>query len=117
MDYELIFLKSLFLTISIETVVLCLFFRLVVKIENTSLHRLVITGIIASMTTLPYLWFILPNYIDQRIWYVIIGESFAVLIEMIIIGIILRVNLLKSFLSSLTFNMISFLTGLIINWP
>jgi hypothetical protein len=117
MDYELLFLKSLLLTISIETVVLCLFFRFVVKLENSSIHRLVITGIIASMTTLPYLWFILSNYIDQRIWYVIIGESFAVLLETIIIGVILRVNLLKSFLSSLTCNMISFLTGLIINWP
>lgn len=114
MEYELLFLKSLFLTISIETVVLCLFFRLFVKLENTSLNRLVITGIIASLTTLPYLWFILPNYINQRIWYVIIGETFAVLIEMLIIGVILKVNLLKSFFSSLTCNMISFLIGLII---
>lgn len=117
MDYELLFLKSLFLTVFIETVVLFLFFRFVVKLGNTSIYRLITTGIIASMTTLPYLWFILPNFIDQRIWYVIVGESFAILVETLIIGVILRVNLLKSFLSSLTCNMISFLIGLIINWP
>jgi len=117
MDYELLFLKSLLLTISIETVVLYLFFRYVVKLENTSLHRLIFTGVIASMTTLPYLWFILPDYIEQRLWYAIIGESFAVFVETLIIGNILRVKLLKSFLCSFTCNMISFLTGLIINWP
>ncbi len=117
MDYELLFFKSLLLTVFIETVVLCVFFRLVIKLENTSITRLIATGIIASTTTLPYLWFILPNYIDQRIWYVICGESFAILLETFIIGVILRVNFLKSFLSSLTCNMISFLTGLIINWP
>ena len=100
MDYELLFLKSLFLTVSIETVVLCLFYRLVIKLENGNISRLVITGMIASMTTLPYLWFILPNYIDQRIWYVIIGESFAVLVETLIIGVILRINIRKSFLGS-----------------
>lgn len=116
MNYELLFLKSLFLTVFIETVILCLFFRFVVKIENTSIKRLIITGLIASLTTLPYLWFILPNYINQKIWYVIIGESFAVLFETLIIGVILRVNLLKSFLSSLTCNMISFLTGFIIGF-
>lgn len=117
MNYELLFLKSLLLTVSIETLVLYLFFRYVVQLEDTSVHRLVITGVIASMTTLPYLWFILPDYIEQRLWYAIIGESFAVLVETLIIGTILRVKLLKSFLCSFICNMISFLTGLLINWP
>ena len=117
MDYELLFLKSLTLTVFIETICLCLFFRFVVKSKNISIQRLITTGIIASFATLPYLWFILSNYIDQRVWYIITGESFAVIMETLIIGAILRVNLLKSFLSSLTCNMISFLIGLLINWP
>lgn len=117
MNYELLFLKSLLLTVLIETAVLCLFFRLVLKMKNISLPQLVFTGIVASMATLPYLWFVLPNYIDQRIWYVIIGESFAVLMETFIIGGMLRVNLSKSFLSSLACNMVSFLTALLINLP
>lgn len=117
MDYELLFLKSLSLTISIEMVVLICFFRFVLKNKNLGIGRLISTGVIASLATLPYLWFILPNYIDQKIWYVIIGESFAVLMETLIIKTILRVNLLKSFLSSLFCNLISFLTGFIISWP
>ncbi|MDR2037790.1 MAG: hypothetical protein LBQ60_07700 [Bacteroidales bacterium] len=75
------------------------------------------TGFIASFATLPYLWFVLPNYIDQKIWYVVIGESFAVLMEAVIIGVILRVKLIHSFLCSIICNAASFLTGLLISWP
>ena len=117
MDYELLFLKSLVLTILIEMSVIVIFFRLIVKLNEIKISILLITGFIASFATLPYLWFILPNYIDQKIWYVIIGESFAILVETIIIGVILRINFMKSFLCSLTCNTISFLTGLIIDWP
>lgn len=117
MDYELLFLKSLGLTILIEMSVIVIYFRLIFRLNEVTISRLLITGFIASFATLPYLWFILPNYIDQKIWYVIIGESFAILVETIIIGVILRIKFLNSFLCSLTCNMISFLTGLIINWP
>ncbi|MDD3787145.1 MAG: hypothetical protein PHO94_00435 [Petrimonas sp.] len=115
MDYEFLFIKSLILTISIEMVVLILFFRLIIKSEDISISRLISTAFIASFATLPYLWFVLPTYIDQKIWYVIIGESFAVLAETFIINAILKINVLKSFLISLTCNLISFLIGLIIN--
>ncbi len=117
MDYEILFFKSLILTILIESIVLILFFRLIIRNENLSIYRLLSTGVIASFATLPYLWFILPNFVDQKIWYVIIGESFAVLMETFIIGVILKIKLSKSFLSSVTCNLISFLIGLTINWP
>ena len=115
MDYELLFLKCLLLTILIETFVLIVYFRLFVKQQETGISRLFITGFIVSFATLPYLWFIFPNYIDQRIWYMIISESFAVLVEAIIIEAILRTKLIQSLLCSLTCNMVSFLAGLIIN--
>jgi len=115
MDYEMLFLKSLVLTIFIESVVLVLFFRLVVRNEHISLSRLLSTGLIASLATLPYLWFILPMYVDQKLWYIVIGETFAVLMETFIIGGMLRITVLKSFLSSFTCNLISFLVGLTIN--
>ncbi len=117
MDYELLFLKSLLLTVSIETVVLYLLCRFAIKPENTTLYRIVATGVLASMATLPYLWFIFPVYIDQRIWYIIISETVAVLAETLIIGVVLRVNLLKSFVCSFSCNAASFLTGVILNWP
>jgi len=116
MDYEWLFLKSLALTIFIETFVIVLYFRLVLvlKQKEIEIHRLLITGFIASFATLPYLWFVFPHYIDQKIWYMIIEESFAVLMEAIIIGAILRIKFIQSLLCSLTCNMISFLSGLII---
>ena len=115
MDYELLFLKSLVLTILIETIVMVVYFRLIVKLKEIEISQLLITGFIASLATLPYLWFIFPNYIVHRIWYMIIGESFAILIEAIIIGAILRTKFTQSMLCSLTCNIISFLTGLFIN--
>lgn len=117
MAYELLFLKSLILTIFIETIVMILFVRFVVRLKDISISSVITTGVIASFATLPYLWFVFPNYIEQQIWYVIIGETFAVFVETIIIGAILRTKFLNSLLCSFTCNLISFLTGLIINWP
>ena len=116
MDYELTFLKCLVLTILIETIVLIIFFRLIVKTKEIEISKLLITGFVASFATLPYLWFIFPNYIDHTILYMLTGESFAVLVEAVIIGAILRVKFIQSFLCSLTCNMISFFIGLIISW-
>ena len=116
MNYELLFLKSLGLTIVIETLVMILFFRFVVQLKDIKISQLLMTGFIASFATLPYLWFVFPTYIDQRIWYAIIGESFAVLAETVIIGGVLRTKLTLSFLCSLICNATSFLIGLIIPW-
>jgi len=114
MDYELMFLKALVLTIFIETLVIIVFFQLVIKRKGIEISKLLITGIIASFATLPYLWFVFPIFIEQKIWYAIIGESFAVLVETFIIGAILRTKLVTSLLCSFTCNMISFLIGLIL---
>lgn len=117
MDYQWLFLKSLALTILIESIVLTIFFRFVVKSEKLSIYRLLFTGFVASFATLPYLWFILPGYIDLKVWYIIIGESFAILFESIVISAMLRTRYRISLISSLTCNLISFGTGLLINWP
>lgn len=114
MDYEMLFLKSLLLSISIETIVLVIIYRFIFKNEEIKIGRLISTGFIATFATLPYLWFVLSDFIGQRLWYVIIGESFAVILETFIIGVILKTSLSKAFLSSLICNMISFSIGLII---
>ena len=116
MDYEMLFLKSLVLTILIETSVLIIFFRFIVKQKDIGMSKLLITGFIASFATLPYLWFIFPVFIYPKIWYIIISESFAILAETIIIGTMLRTKFVTAFLCSLTCNAISFLTGLLISW-
>ena len=114
MDYDLLFLKSLILTILIETVVLILIVRLVFRKNEISIFRLLFTGFIASFATLPYLWFVLPTYIVQKVWYIAIGESFAIVIESFIIFAILRIRFLTSLACSIACNLISFAIGLLI---
>jgi hypothetical protein len=116
MDYELMFLKSLLLSISIETAVLIFMFTVVYRKEKVKLFSIVSAGLVATFATLPYLWFVLTDFIDQRIWYVIIGESFAVIVETFIIAVILKISLSKAFISSFICNLISFSVGLLISY-
>jgi hypothetical protein len=115
MEYEISFLKALLLTIVIETSVLFLLFKVFYKTLNISNWLLVLTGIVASFSTLPYLWFILPLFIKTKIFYVITSEISAILIESVIIWGLLRINYAKAIIVSVVCNMTSFLIGLLIN--
>jgi len=115
MDYEMLFLKCLMQTILIETAVLLILFKLVFKIKEIGILRLLFTGFLASFATLPYLWFVLSTYIDQRFWFMLIGESFAVFMESFILLALLRIKYLKALFTSLVCNLISFSIGLLIN--
>lgn len=115
MDYEMLFLKSLMQTVLIETAVLLILFKLLFKAKEIKVHRILFTGLLASFATLPYLWFVLPAYIDQRIWYILVGESFAVVMESFIFVYLFKVRYPKAFFASLVSNMISFSIGLLIN--
>jgi len=113
MDYELMFLKGLAWTIFLETAVMIVYFRLIDKRIHHRISKLLQTGFIASFATLPYLWFVFPIFMEHKIAYVVVGETFAVLMETLIINALLRTQLRSSFLCSLTCNMFSFITGLI----
>jgi hypothetical protein len=116
MLYEISFLKALLLTISIETSVLFLLFKVFFKTLKTSNWMLLLTGIVPTLATLPYLWFILPLFLKTKLWYVTGSEASAILIESVIILGLLRINYTKAFLVSLICNATSFLTGLLIHW-
>jgi len=117
MEYEISFLKALLLTIIIETSVLFILFKVFFKSMNISNWLLLLTGILATFATLPYLWFILPLFIKTRLWYVIGSEAIAISIESIIILGLLRINYSKAFMVSLICNLTSYLIGLLIHWP
>ena len=114
MDYELDFIRSLAITIFVETAVLILLSRTVLKKSNLPIRIILLTGIVASMATLPYFWFVLPVFIKSRLWYTLISEILAIVIESFIISGILRLNFKKSMLISVCCNITSYLTGLII---
>ncbi len=109
MTYHLLFLKSLVYTIVIETICLILLFRLYFKkLYSFHLLLLIFTGIICSFATLPYLWFVFPNFIKQRTLLLITGELFVVIIESLMIIGILRIKYKHAILISLICNAVSF---------
>lgn len=114
MDYEISFLKALFLTIVVETSVLFLLFKMFYKTLKVSNWILLLTGILCSFSTLPYLWFILPLFLKTKMLYVISSEVSAVLIESVIIWGLLRINYAKAIIVSIACNMSSFFIGLLV---
>ncbi len=116
MDYEMNFLKALACTICIETIVLYLLIKLLYKLPDIKNWQLLLTGISASFSTLPYLWFILPVFIKTRITYSIIGEVIVIIIESALIFGLLRISYKRSLITSVACNMASFLAGFFIHW-
>ena len=115
MEYEFNFLKALLLTISIETAVLFFLFKVFYKTLKQSNWILLLTGILATFATLPYLWFILPLFIHAKLWYIIVSEVSAIVIESVIILGLLKINYSKAMLISLICNSSSYLVGLLVN--
>lgn len=111
MLYEFRFLLSLAITLIIEILMLLIFTKFFVKQRNINYSRVIFVGGIASLLTLPYLWFILPIFISNSIYYILIGELGIILIEALIYNQLLNFNIKTSILSSLTANLISFLFG------
>ncbi len=114
MDYEIAFFKALVLTISIETLMLFIVSKTIYKNEFIPIKLLILNGIIASMATLPYLWFIFPMLLLSRLWYSILSEIAAIMVESFIIYGILKLSLKKSFIVSLICNSVSYLIGILI---
>lgn len=117
MTYEYWFLLSLILTIIIETIPLFVIFRFFLKTNKNEVSNslLLFAGIFSSFSTLPYLWFILPQIIRSYNLLTVSGEISVVLIEAIVYFFVLRTNMKKSLIISLICNLISFLAGLLIS--
>jgi hypothetical protein len=75
---------------------------------------LLLTGIVATLATLPYLWFILPLFIQSKLGYILVSEVSAIAIESVIILGLLKINYPKALLVSLVCNLSSYLIGLLI---
>ena len=70
-------------------------------------------GILASVLTLPYLWFVLPLF-TNTIHYIYIGELLVFLIEGLVYYEFLEIKLTKALILSFTANLISFIVGTIL---
>ncbi len=110
--YERNFLYAFLFTQIVEIPVVFILIKRIYKYEEINVSKIIFVGFMATASTLPYLWFILPFYIFNKVIYVIIGESLVVLIEAIIYNQLLKIKLLESFKISLAANVSSFLFGL-----
>jgi len=110
MLYETRFLLSLGLTLLIEVPALFILTRFFVAHKVTPAEVL-FTSILASSLTLPYLWFVLPPYVNAS-YYLQIGEAAVIIVEALIIQRLLKVDILRSLLISAAANMASFAVGL-----
>nr|WP_321498301.1 hypothetical protein [uncultured Methanolobus sp.] len=108
------FILSLFLTILIETSVLFLLMRYYFKDSEIKTSLLLFAGIFSSFSTLPYLWFLLPQFIDSYGDLVVIGESSVILIEAVFYYFVLKVTIQRALQLSAICNLVSFTVGLVI---
>lgn len=113
MSYEQSFLNSLFITLIIEVPIV--FFLAYYIYRKTEKFNIILSGIIASTLTLPYFWFILPSYISNRSFFIIIGELVIILVEAFIYHKFLKLKFMQAFFVSLIANIVSMSMGLIIN--
>lgn len=113
MSYQTEFLSALALTLAIEVPMLLIAARFLYGMawSRTNLQKLVVAGLICSSLTLPYLWFVLPSFIQDRTAFLILGESLVTFAEGLILTALLPVNWKKAFVLSILCNMTSFFAG------
>jgi len=110
MLYETKFLVSLGVTSLIEVPSVFLLARYLFRKKFVWWRGLVI-AFLASFMTLPYLWFILPNYVNNRyyLWY---GEGIVFVFEAVFYLIFLKVRWWQAAILSLAANLLSYFIGI-----
>jgi len=114
MLYEQRFLLALFLTLLAEVPVVFFLVKYFLKYKDIKISTIVFVGVLASVLTIPYLWFVLPAFVSNRIVYLILGESLVILVEAIIYFKFLKLKLSDAFIVSLIANGASIILGYLI---
>jgi hypothetical protein len=112
--YEQKFLLALLLTLVVEISLADVIIRFLFKRREITILKIVFAGFVASVLTLPYLWFILPFYVSNMVLYVFCDELLVILVEAIIYNQFLKLKLPQSFVVSLIANVASVLLGIIL---
>jgi len=98
---------ALALTLVVEAGILTLLMRL---ITQASSRRVVLVGLLASLLTLPLLWYVLPAFVPRRN-YPLVAEGVAVVLESVIYYYALRVSAGRAVALSLVTNVLSYAGG------
>ena len=116
--YGLMFLKGMLLTQAVEVPVAWLLLSVLTRrsgIPRSSL-RIVAATIIGNLATLPWLWFVYPEFMTYG-HTVVLGEITAVGLEALFYHFIVGTGFKYSLLVSVAANAASVLTGLLIMPP
>lgn len=116
MIYEIEFIKSLLMTVAAEVLVAIILRRWLPKALGLSVSygKLIVIVAVASIITLPYVWFILPIILKTRIQYVIIAELLVWIAEAVWYKAILKLNIKQALILSLAANGFSYLIGVLV---
>lgn len=98
-------------TWAIEIPVLFALLRYIFRNRELPVLRIVFAGALCTALTLPYLWFVLPPFVDAA-YYLLIGESLVVVIEAVILNRLLVLKWTVAGACSLAMNAASFFLGL-----
>ena len=116
MQYEIRFLLALALTVSVEGAVVIAALRLfpLFRKRKVSWTRCFVAGMMPSITTLPYLWFILPMMLSTYLLRLIIGESVIFMVETVLIRFLVNIRWKHAVLLSFIANGASIIAGLLV---
>jgi hypothetical protein len=111
MLYETRFLLALITTWAIEIPVLIVLIRFIFRDNSQPLVRIIGIGALCTALTLPYLWFVLPPFVDAA-YYPLIGEILVFLVEAVILNRLLCLNPKVAVICSLVMNSASYGIGM-----
>lgn len=110
MLYETRFLLALVTTWAIELPVLFTLIRFAFRDRTIPPMRILSAGALCTALTLPYLWFVLPPYIDAA-YYPLVGEVLVIVVEAFVISRILGLETRRAAICSVLMNAASFILG------
>ena len=110
-SYEVDFLYSLLLTVTIEAGIIYAHLYYFNR-EKISLRNMLLGGVLPSFATLPYLWFIFPIlFIGNHTLYLLVGEFSVTLTEAFILQGVLQIAFKRALIFSIVANFCSYLFG------
>ena len=112
-QYEFRFLLALCGTVIAETAAAIVIIRELWK-GSLPIHRLLAIGVLPSLLTLPYLWFIVPLFVRGRVLYPLTSEISAFLVETVAIALLSGFGIKRSAILSLLCNASSYVVGLVL---
>jgi hypothetical protein len=115
--YEEHFLLALGLAVVVEAAAIFLVVRFLFRLKSIPFRRLLFAGVWPTVSTLPYVWFILPRVIDPArslVLYVVVAELGVLLIEAVILAVLLGLSRGRALTASAAANAASFGLGLLI---